>query len=73
MEGERETRPGIAGKVTKHCEDRGLLALATGVHQAVRLIPPLTISEADMAEGLAIFSESVMAAAAQADEERVAA
>ncbi|KAH8048331.1 N2-acetyl-L-ornithine:2-oxoglutarate 5-aminotransferase [Aureococcus anophagefferens] len=57
-------RPGIAGKVTKHCEDRGLLALATGVHQAVRLIPPLTIAEADMAEGLAIFSESVAAAAA---------
>ena len=66
-------RPGIAGKVTKHCEDRGLLALATGVHQAVRLIPQLTISETDMAEGLAIFSESVMAAAAEADEERVAA
>ena len=59
--------PGLAAAVAKHCQDRGLLVLPTGVHQAVRLIPPLTVSRADLAEGLATFAEAVHAAAAEED------
>ena len=55
---------GFAGDVTKACGDRGMLALTAGVHETVRLIPPLTIDEGDLAEGLSIFAESVEAVAA---------
>jgi len=56
---------GIAGAVVKSCLDRGVLALATGVHETVRLMPALTISEVEMAEGISVFCDSVLEAAEQ--------
>lgn len=56
---------GIASAIVKKCLDRGMLVLSTGVHETCRLIPPLTMSEPEMAEGMAIFGESVREAAAE--------
>jgi 4-aminobutyrate aminotransferase len=57
---------GLAGAVARECEKRGLLVLPTGVHEAVRLIPPLTVTEEDMADALDVFAASVRAAASVA-------
>ena len=57
---------GLAGAVARECEKRGLLVLPTGVHEAVRLIPPLTVTEEDMADALDVFAASVRAAASAA-------
>lgn len=57
--------PGIAAKVAKECEANGLLVLPTGVHQAVRLIPPLTVDQQDMATAMSVFSDAVTTVANQ--------
>ena len=54
---------GIAARVCQEAEARGLLLLTAGVHDTVRLLPPLTVSEADMAEALGVICASVRAAA----------
>mmetsp|Transcript_2595 Transcript_2595/g.7612 ORF Transcript_2595/g.7612 Transcript_2595/m.7612 type:complete len:423 (+) Transcript_2595:144-1412(+) len=54
---------GIAARVCKEAEARGLLLLTAGVHDTVRLLPPLTVSEEDMGEALGIICASVRAAA----------
>lgn len=54
---------GIAGKVVAKCFEKGMLLLQTGVYECIRVIPPLTVTEAEMKEGLDIFSRSIMEAA----------
>jgi 4-aminobutyrate aminotransferase len=45
-----------AAKVQQACADKGLLVLTCGADdEVVRLIPPLTVSDAEIAEGLAIL------------------
>jgi diaminobutyrate-2-oxoglutarate transaminase len=54
----------LAGKVAAEAFDRGLLVETSGpVGEVVKLMPPLTISGADLDRGLAILGEAVRAAA----------
>jgi len=42
-----------------------MLTLTTSVYETIRFIPPLTVSEKEMAEGLQIFKEAVQEVAAE--------
>lgn len=55
----KDTPKGMAGRVAKKCVEKGMLILTTSVYEVIRFIPPLNISEEDMAKGLAIFEEAV--------------
>jgi len=57
--------PGIAAEVARQCLERGMLILTAGVCETLRLIPTLTLTEAEMAEALLILGESIMDAAAE--------
>lgn len=57
---------GFAAKVVGKCLERGLIALTTGVFETIRLIPPLTVSEAEMREAMEIIGESILEAAQEA-------
>ncbi|KDQ21690.1 hypothetical protein BOTBODRAFT_26122 [Botryobasidium botryosum FD-172 SS1] len=50
---------GIAARLTARCVDKGLLLLATSIFQTVRFIPPLNISQEDLAKGMKIFEEAL--------------
>jgi 4-aminobutyrate aminotransferase len=46
----------LAASVRQRCFEEGLLVLTCGVHdEVVRLIPPLTISDSEVSQGLAIL------------------
>ncbi|MDQ7829940.1 MAG: 4-aminobutyrate--2-oxoglutarate transaminase [Armatimonadota bacterium] len=48
------------GRVLRACHERGLLILKAGVHDnVVRLLPPLTISDEDLEDGLAILEDAL--------------
>jgi 4-aminobutyrate aminotransferase len=56
MIGIQFTDGSTAAKVQQACADKGLLVLTCGADdEVVRLIPPLTVSDAEIAEGLAIL------------------
>lgn len=57
---------GAASKVQKKCLEKGMMTLTTSVFQTIRFIPPLTISEQDMAKACTIIEESVREVAAEA-------
>lgn len=50
---------GIAAAVANRCMEKDMLLLVTGVHETVRLIPPLTISEKEMADGMQALEDSI--------------
>jgi 4-aminobutyrate aminotransferase len=43
---------GAAGRLVKAAYEEGLLIMNAGIHETIRFIPPLTISEAEMKEAL---------------------
>ncbi|KAI0744250.1 pyridoxal phosphate-dependent transferase [Daedaleopsis nitida] len=49
----------LASRVAKRCVEKGMLILTTSVYEVIRFIPPLNISQADMAKGCAIFKEAL--------------
>ena len=50
----------VAGAVKDACLDRGLIVLTCGTDDSVlRLVPPLTVSDAEWADGLAILEEAM--------------
>jgi 4-aminobutyrate aminotransferase / (S)-3-amino-2-methylpropionate transaminase / 5-aminovalerate transaminase len=56
----REQVPELARETTAAAFERGLLLLACGLHgNVLRLLPPLTISDEELADGLAILEESL--------------
>ncbi|KAJ3003157.1 hypothetical protein HKX48_001927, partial [Thoreauomyces humboldtii] len=55
---------GISGKVQKACFNNDLLVLTTSVYETLRFIPPLIVSEEEMATGIERFVKSVGEAAA---------
>jgi 4-aminobutyrate aminotransferase-like enzyme len=63
-----ELRSGDAAKrVTAAARERGLLVLACGLDgNVIRLLPPLTISDEDLASGLDILEETLGDAGASA-------
>jgi 4-aminobutyrate aminotransferase len=57
-----ERGPDRAKAVVAAAFDRGLLLLSCGLHgNVIRLLPPLTIPDADLDEGLAILEEALAA------------
>ncbi|KAL6709851.1 hypothetical protein ACN47E_000636 [Coniothyrium glycines] len=56
-------QPQIAPKVVQECVKRDMLLLSTSVFDVLRFIPPLTITEEELAQALAIFKESLEAVA----------
>ncbi|ANJ66883.1 diaminobutyrate--2-oxoglutarate transaminase [Halothiobacillus diazotrophicus] len=50
----------LSKRIAKACFDRGLLAAVCGARgQVIKLIPPLTIPDDDLNEGLALFADAV--------------
>lgn len=50
---------GVAAAVTQACLKRGMILLTCSSYETVRFIPPLNVSETEMAEGLQIFEDAV--------------
>ena len=51
---------GAMKRVQAGCLDRGLLLLSAGLHeQVIRWMPPLTITEQELDEALAIFAAAL--------------
>jgi diaminobutyrate-2-oxoglutarate transaminase len=62
-QGLRFTEPVHAAKVCAGAFDRGLLLETSGpADEVVKLMPPLTITDTELDEGLAIVAECVRAA-----------
>ncbi|KAI0266995.1 acetylornithine aminotransferase [Gloeopeniophorella convolvens] len=55
----KDAPAGLAAKVSKRCLEKGMFLLTTSVYETVRFIPPLNISEEDLAKGIKIFTEAV--------------
>lgn len=52
-----------ADKVQQHCFDNGVLILICGAdHNVIRLVPPLTISDEELAHGLQVLIDALVAA-----------
>ncbi|MEB3071362.1 diaminobutyrate--2-oxoglutarate transaminase [[Mycobacterium] vasticus] len=59
-------RPELAGEVCREAFERGLLLESSGPEgEVVKLMPPLTIDDDDLAEGLTIAAQSIEAVAAR--------
>jgi 4-aminobutyrate aminotransferase len=56
-----ECQPGInyAARIQSKCMEKGLLILTTSIYDTLRFIPPLNISEEDMAKGCQIVKEAI--------------
>lgn len=50
---------GYASKIQAKCMERDLLVLTTSIYDTIRFIPPLNISEEDMAKGCQIIKEAI--------------
>jgi 4-aminobutyrate aminotransferase-like enzyme len=60
-----ERAPDRAKAIVDAAFERGLLLLSCGLYgNVIRLLPALTISDEELAEGLGLLEESVVAAAA---------
>jgi 4-aminobutyrate aminotransferase len=58
-----EQSPALAQRITAAAFDRGLLLLACGLYgNVLRLLPPLTVTDDELARGLQILEESIAAA-----------
>jgi 4-aminobutyrate aminotransferase len=66
----RKPSPALAGQVLEAARERGLLIGKGGLHgAALRMAPPLTISEAEAREGLALLTDALRAVDAAASKE----
>ena len=50
---------GLASRVAKRCQEKGMLILTTSVYEVIRFIPALNVSQEDLAKGCKIFAEAV--------------
>ena len=64
-----ECRPGYgyASKIQAKCMEKDMLVLTTSIYDTIRFIPPLNISEEDMAKGCRIIREAIEEVAAGED------
>jgi 4-aminobutyrate aminotransferase/(S)-3-amino-2-methylpropionate transaminase len=61
--GTREPAPNVASRVIEECYREGVIVLKAGTYDnVVRLLPPLTIDEALLAEGLDVLDKALAAA-----------
>lgn len=49
----------MASRVSKKCQEMGLLILTTSVYEVIRFIPPLNITSEDLKKGCEIFRRAV--------------
>ena len=49
----------LASRVASKCMEKGMFILTTSVYETIRFIPPLTVTEEEMAKGINIFQEAV--------------
>ena len=57
--------PGLAGRVARRCASEGVLVLTCGTYgNVIRLLPPLVIGDALLADGLDVLEAAVVAEAA---------
>ncbi|KAG8999986.1 hypothetical protein FRB94_008816 [Tulasnella sp. JGI-2019a] len=49
----------LASRIVAKCMENGLMLLTTSVFEVIRFMPPLNVSEADMAKGCEIFKKAV--------------
>ncbi|CAL5226943.1 g9827 [Coccomyxa viridis] len=56
-DGSMTASPGVAAAVTKAAGKRNMLLLTAGARESVRFLPPLTVSEGEIAEALSIFGD----------------
>ena len=61
VEFEDGVKAGSASAVAKAASKEGLLLLTAGVYESIRFIPPLTVSEAEVQEGLDKFERALSA------------
>jgi 4-aminobutyrate aminotransferase len=65
----RQPSPALASRVLEETRERGLLVGKGGLYgNALRMAPPLTLSNAEAEEGLAILIDALRAVSAQAVE-----
>ena len=50
---------GYASKIQAKCMEKDMLVLTTSIYDTIRFIPPLNISEEDMAKGCEIIKEAI--------------
>jgi len=61
--GTKNPNAAAAKAIVKYCNDRGVIALACGTFgNVIRLLPPLIISDEQLADGLAVLGDAVRAA-----------
>ena len=61
----KEPYPALVLDITKEALKRGLIVIRAGLYSnCIRLLPPLTLTDAEADEGLAVLAESVAAAVA---------
>ncbi|MEV7738056.1 4-aminobutyrate--2-oxoglutarate transaminase [Streptomyces sp. NPDC088921] len=59
-EGDRVPAPDLAARVARRCHENGLLVLTAGSYgNVLRFLPPLSISDALLKEGLAVLGEAL--------------
>ena len=63
-----ECQPGqnYASRIQSKCMEKGLLVLTTSIYDTLRFIPPLNISQEDMAKGCQIVKEAIEEVASEA-------
>lgn len=49
----------LASRVAAKCMENGLMLLTTSIYEVIRFMPPLNVSEADMAKACEIFKKSL--------------
>jgi 4-aminobutyrate aminotransferase len=52
-------KPGVAAAVTKAAGKRNMLLLSAGAREAIRFLPPLNVSEGEIADALHILEASL--------------
>lgn len=64
-----ECKPGggYASKIQAKCMERDMLVLTTSIYDTLRFIPPLNITQEDMAKGCQIIKEAIVEVAAGAN------
>lgn len=49
----------MASRISKKCQEMGMLILTTSVYEVIRFIPPLNITREDLKKGCEIFGRAV--------------
>ncbi|KAF9269489.1 acetylornithine aminotransferase [Marasmius fiardii PR-910] len=62
---QKPVKNGLANRVAKKCNEKGMLLLTTSAYEVVRFIPALNITQQEMEQGCGIFEEALREAVAE--------